>query len=219
MANLLTKIKDLIIADLNETRPHKEKQNPIELLNQYLRQCEQETEKVGKLVERQSSLKDEFTREYYQAIERAEKRKHQAEIASKAGETELYQFASAEHQQYIERAERLNTSLATVTEQLTELQKKHEEMKHKLKDMHLRRMELMGRENVTRANIKINQVSETNSYSDQFSSKFKDIENYLERLEHKVNNTFFHSTIDARMEQLEKEMEKQEDKAVKLTKE
>ena len=27
-------------------------------------------------------------------------------------------------------------------------------MKHKLKDMHIRRMELMGRENVTRANHK-----------------------------------------------------------------
>ncbi|MEH7505874.1 PspA/IM30 family protein [Neobacillus drentensis] len=219
MANLLTKIKDLIIADLNETRQHKEKQNPNELLNKYLRQCEQETEKVGKLVERQSSLKDEFTREYHQATERAEKRKHQAEIASKAGETELYQFATAEQQQYAERAQRLNASLAQVTEQLSELVRKHEEMKQKVKDMQLRRMELMGRENVTRANLKINQVSESNSYSDQFSSKFKDIENYLERLEHKVNHSFFHSTIDARMEQLEKEMEKQEDNAVKLSKE
>jgi lia operon protein LiaH len=219
MANLLTKIKDLIIADLNETRQLKEKQNPIALLNQYLRQCEQETEKVGKLVERQSSLKDEFTREYHQSTERSEKRKHQAEIALKAGETELYQFASAEHQQYSERAQRLNSSLAQVTEQLSELVRKHEEMKQKLKDMHLRRMELMSRENVTRANLKINQVSESTSYSDQFSTRFKDIENYLERLENKVNNSFFHSTIDARVEQLEKEMSKQEDKSVKLTKE
>ncbi len=219
MANLLTKIKDLIIADLNETRQHKEKQSPIALLNQYLRECEQETEKVGKLVERQASLKEEFTREYHQATERAEKRKYQADIASNAGESELYQFASAEHQQYAERAERLKTSLAQVSEQLSELERKHDEMKHKLKDMHLRRMELMGRENVTRANLKINQVSESNSYSDQFSSKFKDIENYLERLEQKVNQSFFHSTIDARMEQLEKEMGKQVEQSVKLTKE
>ncbi|MBT2737596.1 PspA/IM30 family protein [Bacillus sp. ISL-7] len=219
MANLLTKIKDLIIADLNETRQHKEKQNPIDLLNQYLRQCEQETEKVGKLIERQSSLKAEFTREYHQATERAEKRKYQAEIALKAGETELYQFASAEHQQYSERAQRLNVSLAQVIEQLRELERKHEEMKQKLKDMHLRRMELMGRENVTRANIKINQVSESNSYSDQFSSKFKDIENYLERLEHKVNHSYFQSTIDARIEQLEKEKSEQDDNPVNLTKE
>jgi len=219
MANLLTKIKDLIIADLNEARQIKEKQSPIALLNQYLQECEQETEKVGKLIERQASLKEEFTREYLQATERAEKRKHQAEIASNAGETELFQFASAEHQQYAERAERLKTSLAQVTEQLSELERKHDEMNHKVKDMHLRRMELMGRENVTRANLKINQVSDSSSYSDQFSSKFKDIENYLERLEQKVNQSFFHSTIDARMEQLEKEMGKQDELSVKLSKE
>lgn len=219
MANLLTKIKDLIIADLNETRQHKEKQNPIDLLNQYLRECEQETEKVGKLIERQSSLKAEFTREYHQATERAEKRKYQAEIALKAGETELYQFAAAEHQQYSERAQRLNASLAQVIEQSRELERKHEEMKQRLKDMHLRRMELMGRENVTRANIKINQVSESNSSSEQFSSKFKDIENYLERLEHKGKHSCFQSTIDARIEQLEKEISEQDDNPVNLTKE
>ena len=86
MANLFTKIKDIIVADLNETLHQGEKQNPIGLLNQYLRQCEQETEKVGKLVERQSHLKDEFTRELRLATELAEKRKYQAEVASKAGE-------------------------------------------------------------------------------------------------------------------------------------
>ncbi|MEH7308941.1 PspA/IM30 family protein [Neobacillus drentensis] len=219
MANLLTKIKDLIIADLNESRQHKGQQNPIALLNQYLRECEQETEKVGRLVERQASLKAEFTRECFQATEWSEKRKHQAEIALKAGETELYQFAAAEHQQYAERAERLKTSLANVTDQLNELERKHEEMKQKLKDMHLRRMELMGRENVTRANLKINHVSESNSLTEQFSSKFKDIENYLERLEQRVNHSSIHSTFDARVEQLEKEMAKQDDPSVKLTKE
>jgi lia operon protein LiaH len=214
MTNLFTKIKDIIIADLNETIDRKEKQNPISLLNQYLRQCEQETAKVIKLVERQYSLKDELTREYNQAAETAEKRKYQAEIALKAGETELYHFASAELQQYTDRAKRLNDSLAQITEQLTQLESKYEEMKQKLKDMHFRRMELMGRENVTRANMQINQVMEP--YANQSSSKFKDIENYLDRLENKVNSSFFRSTIDARIAQIEKELE---DKPVNLIKE
>ncbi|WP_420491879.1 hypothetical protein [Neobacillus niacini] len=41
----------------------KENQNPIVLLNQYLRKYEQEIEKVGKLLERQTALKDESTKE------------------------------------------------------------------------------------------------------------------------------------------------------------
>src|SRR5919205_574821 len=111
MTNLLTRIKDILVADLNEALNKKENQNPIAMLNQYLRECELETEKVGKLVGRQLQLQDEFSKEYSEAIKLAEKRKHQAEVASSAGETELYQFAVAEQQHYEERAERLQASL------------------------------------------------------------------------------------------------------------
>jgi lia operon protein LiaH len=214
MTNLFTRIKNTITADLHEAIDQKEKQNPIALLNQYLRQCELETEKVRKLVERQYTLKDEFTREYHQASEFAEKRKHQAEIASKAGKMELYQFASAESQQYAERAQRLSASLEQVKAQLGDLERKYQEMKHKLKDMHIRRMELMGRENVTRANHRMNQVLESNSYSDQSFSRFKEIENYLDRLEHQVNSSYYRSTIDARIAQIEKEMKIEESKSI-----
>lgn len=74
MTNLFTRIKNTITADLHEALDHKEKQNPIALLNQYLRQCELETEKVRKLLERQYTLKDEFQKEYQQAVELAEKK-------------------------------------------------------------------------------------------------------------------------------------------------
>src|SRR3954466_7709781 len=150
MANLFSRIKNVVLADLHGVLDQKEQKNPITLLNQYLRECEQETEKVRKLVERQYRLKDEFTREYNQAVELAAKRKHQAEIASQAGEAELHQFALNEQQQYEERVARLKELVAQSNGQLTDLEQKYEEMKHKLKDMNIRRLELMGRENVTR---------------------------------------------------------------------
>jgi lia operon protein LiaH len=118
MTNLFARVKNTITADLHEALDHKEKQNPIALLNQYLRQCEQETEKVRNLLERQYTLKDEFQREFQQAVELAEKRTYQAEVSLKAGETELYQFATSEQQQYTERANRLRASLEQVNGQL-----------------------------------------------------------------------------------------------------
>ena len=151
MANLFSRIKNTVLADLHEALDHKEQKNPIALLNQYLRECEQETEKVRKLLERQYRLKDEFTREYRQAVDLSAKRKHQAEIASQAGETELYQFAANEQEQYEARATRLKEIMEQANGQLVELEQKYEEMKHKLKDMNIRRLELMGRENITRA--------------------------------------------------------------------
>lgn len=206
MTNLFTRLKDMIAADLHEAMDNKEKKNPIALLNQYLRQSELETEKVRKLVERQYSLKDEFTRELRFAKDMANKRKHQADVAQRAGEMTLFEFAANEANQYEERVIRLENSLQTVQSQLNNLEKKYEEMKHKLKDMHIRRMELMGRENVTRANHRIDQVLDSNQYSDHSFSKFQEIENYLDRLEHQVNSSYFRSTIDAKIAQLEKEM-------------
>jgi lia operon protein LiaH len=214
MSNLLTRIKNTIMADLHEAMDQKEKQNPIALLNQYLRESEQETEKVRKLLERQYLLKEEFMKEQSHAGELAAKRKHQAEVAQQAGETELYQFAQSEAQQYAERSERLSSSLEQINGQLVELERKYQEMKHKLKDMNIRRMELMGRENVTRANNKINQVLEADTYSNKAFSRFGEIENYLDRLEQRVNHSFIRSTIDERIAQLEKERKVDESKSI-----
>ncbi|MBU8880472.1 PspA/IM30 family protein [Bacillus sp. FJAT-29790] len=210
MANLFTRMKNTVLADIHEALDQKEKKNPITLLNQYLRECELETEKVRKLLERQYSLKEEFTRELRYAQELAGKRKRQAEIASQAGENELYLFASEEHTQFEDRAARLKVTLNQVVQQLVELERKYEEMKHKLKDMHIRRMELMGRENMTRAQAKMNQVLDNNTYSNQSFSKFQEIESYLDRLEHQVNSSYHRNTIDARIAQLEKDLKKEE---------
>jgi lia operon protein LiaH len=205
MANLFSRIKNAVLADLHGVLDQKEQKNPIALLNQYLRECEQETEKVRQLVERQYRLKDEFTREYNQAVELAAKRKHQAEIASQAGEAELHQFALNEQQQYEERVARLKELVAQSNGQLTDLEQKYEEMKHKLKDMNIRRLELMGRENVTRAQHKMNQVLDNQTYSNQTYSRFQDIESYLDRLEQQVNSSYYRNTIDSKIAQLEKQ--------------
>lgn len=210
MTNLFTRIRNTVIADLNDVLDQKENKNPIALLNQYLRECEDETEKVKKLVERQFALKQGFAREYHEADELATKRKAQAEIALKAGEMELHSFASQEAMHYEERAARLKESLRYTESQLHELEQKYEEMKHKLKDMHIRRMELMGKENVSRAQLQISKVINNDAYSNKPYSRFQEIETYLDRIEQQVNTNFTRHTIDARIAKLEKEMKEQE---------
>jgi phage shock protein A len=213
--SLFNRIKNSIAADLHEVMDEKEKKNPIAVLNQHLRQCENEVEKVRKLLERQYVLKDEFTRELSQAQNLAEKRKHQAEIASRAGESQLHEFALQEQSQYEERVVRLTDIKNQAIKHLVDLEKKYEEMKHKLKDMNLKRMELMGRENVVRANYRMNQVLEPSSgLTNKAFSSFSDMENYIERLEQKVNSDFYRNTIDARIAQLEKELKNEESHSI-----
>lgn len=210
MSNLFTRIKNTVMADLHEALDQKEKKNPIALLNQYLRECELETEKVRKLLERQNQLKDQFTSEHHQAVEMAEKRKYQSDIAMKAGETELQLFAAQEQAQYEERAARLQEALVNASKQELELERKYEDMKHKLKDMQIRQLELMGRENVSRAHYRMDQVLDNNAYSDKAHSRFVEMETYLDHLEHQVNSSYYRNTIDGRIAQLEKEFKSKE---------
>lgn len=207
MSNIWTRMKDSVSADLHNMLDEKEQKNPLASLNQYLRQSEQEKEKVRKLVERQYKLKDEFTREYHKAQEMADKRLKQAGIAEKAGEEEMHAFAVKEHEEYQARADRMKTSREEAVGQLETLEQKYEEMKHKLKDMQLRRMELMGRENVANANHQISQVIEDTS--DKLFSRFEELEQYIEGLEYKVNSSYYRSTFDSKMAKLEKEMQDQ----------
>lgn len=210
MASVFERMKNVILADIHEILDEKEKKNPIAMLNQYLRECEKETEKVRKLVERQYLLKDEFTREYHHALEMAEKRKKQSEIAERAGEAELFEFAQSEHMQYAERAARLKEAKEKAEEQLVQLERKYEELKHKLKDMQLKRMELMGRENIARAQYRMNKWLENPAYSETPFRRFAEIERYLERLEYQVNSDYFRHTIDAKIAQLEKRLKNEE---------
>ncbi|MBK5443187.1 MULTISPECIES: PspA/IM30 family protein [Peribacillus] len=210
MSNLFSRMKQTISADFHDLLDKKEQKNPIGMLNQYLRQCEQEAEKVGKLVERQYLLKEEFTREYSQAQNLAEKRKHQAEIAKQAGEIDLMEFALKENLHYEDRVLSLKEAQKSAEVQLDELERKYEEMKHKLKDMHLKRMELMGRENIARANHRINRVLNAGSSDAKPIAKFDEMEQYIDRIENQVHSDYNRHTIDARIVQLEKEMEQKE---------
>jgi lia operon protein LiaH len=215
MANILQRIKDTVMSDLHDALDKKEKKNPISVLNHYLRQCEQEVERVRKLVERQYLLKEEFTKEYQHAVKLAEKRQYQAEVASKANETELHEFALQEQKYYEERAERIANLKVRASNELAELERKYEEMKHKLKDMYIKRMELMGRENIARAHNKMNNVLESSSgYNNASFSKFDEIETYLDQLEHGVNSSYYRNTIDAKIAKLEKETKKEETEAI-----
>ncbi len=216
MANLFSRIKQTISADFHEVLDKKEQKNPISMLNQYLRDCEREVEKVRTLVERQNLLKEEFVREYHQASSLAEKRKSQAAVAEKAGEAELMEFANREHQQYEERAHNLKLSLEKVSQDLSSLEQKYEEMKHRLKDMYIKRMELMGRENVARATHRMNQVVDSGKAEHSYT-KFNEMESYLDRLEHQVNSSYHRNTIDTRIAVLEKEMNESEEKTHSLS--
>ncbi|WP_226036210.1 PspA/IM30 family protein [Aquibacillus saliphilus] len=203
MANLFNRIKDTITADFNEMLDQKEQKNPISHLNQYVRECEQEVRRMKQLVEKQYVIKQEFTTELNKAESMATKRKRQAELALEADEQELHQHALEEQAQYENRLTKLKDILAENVKELEQLEMKYVQMKQKLKDLYVKRMELTGRENIARANKGMNKVLHSDLAA-KSASKFSEMESYIERLENQVKSDYRLHTLDARLAELDK---------------
>lgn len=191
------RLKYTVQEDLNEIFYGKKEENPIKKLNQYLAEAEQRTAEVGKLIERQGQLKEELEKERQDAELMAMKRRRQLELAESAGETELVSFAQSEVAAYEGRMATLSASIQEATHEVLSLERKFEEMKHRVKDMRVRQLQLMGKENVARAEKKMErfQVPEM--------SVLDDLHSYIESVGGKQTAASA-SSMEERLDSLEK---------------
>jgi lia operon protein LiaH len=210
MTTLWNRFKYTVEADLHSLFDKKEKKNPIAMLNQYIREAEKQTGETGKLLERQGQLKKELEKEYTASNEMLNKRQKQLTLANATGEHDLVLFAEQEVTAYSQRSEVLADSIRRAGEELFQLERKFEEMKHKVKDMKVRQLQLMGKENVVRANHRMDQIlsPEAVQQTDKRLSTFNEMEEYIEKLGKQIDREHEISNMEQRLESLEKEEEK-----------
>lgn len=209
MHDFFEKMKQAIKEDFQEISSKEKQSSPVSLLNKYLRECEGEVKKAAKLIDRQKLLKDEFHTEWTQTEKMAEKRKQQGAIALEAGAEDLAEIAVREQAQYEERAERLKQAYENSVKQLEELEHKYKEMQLKLKDMQMKRLELMGQENMVMMKNKMNKVLKEAEFGSA-AENFESIGMSFEREEKKANDEYEISIFDARIQQLAKDMNKED---------
>ncbi|RKQ18069.1 PspA/IM30 family protein [Lysinibacillus endophyticus] len=196
---LLKRFKYTIEADLHEMFDKKERKNPIAMLNQYIREAEKQTEQTGKLLTRQAQLKEQLEKELKETTEMLEKRSNQLQLAQANGEEDLILFATQEVEAYKTRQVTLATSLEKADEEFISLERKFETMKHKIKDMKVRQLQLMGKENVTRAHHKMDNVLKSNDETD-----FNELSSYIDNLANNIEKDYERTQLEARLAQLEK---------------
>lgn len=199
MMGLLKRFKYTIEADLHEMFDKKERKNPIAMLNQYIREAEKQTEQTGKLLTRQAQLKEQLEKELKETTEMLEKRSNQLQLAQANGEEDLILFATQEVEAYKTRQVTLATSLEKANEEFISLERKFETMKHKIKDMKVRQLQLMGKENVTRAHHKMDNVLKSNDETD-----FNELSSYIDNLANNIEKDYERTQLEARLAQLEK---------------
>ena len=146
------------------------------MLNQYIREAEKQTEQTGKWLERQGKLKQELEKELETTIKWWKNVNNQLELATASGEEDLIAFAQAEVNAYIRKSQlSYTTSIIQTTEELFGLERKFEEMKHKVKDMKVRQLQLMGKENVTRAHHQMDRMLQPEQKEKNFGT-FQEME-------------------------------------------
>lgn len=197
--NLFQRFKYSLEADLHHVFDKKEQKNPIAMLNQYIREAEKQTEQTGKLLERQGQLKEKLAVEFKENAELLAKREAQLTLAIASNEQDLIDFATDEVAAYTARNNTLQASIEASTREYFELERKFETMKHKIKDMKVRQLQLMGKENVTRAHHQMDNMLTKNK-----QTNFEDLEAYIDKLAHQINKNHAVTTFEARLAELEK---------------
>ncbi|ACA39291.1 PspA/IM30 family protein [Lysinibacillus sp. fkY74-1] len=197
--NLFQRFRYTVEADLHQLFDKKEQKNPIAMLNQYIREAEKQTEETGKLLERQGQLKEKLEQEYQQNADLLAKRESQLTLAKTSGEQDLIDFAMDEVTAYTARNHTLQASIEASTREYFELERKFETMKHKIKDMKVRQLQLMGKENVTRAHHQMDGMIAKNN-----KTNFEDLEAYIDKLAYQIDKDHEVTTFEARLAQLEK---------------
>jgi len=197
MMDLLKRFRYTLEADLHALFDKKEEKNPIAMLNQYIREAEKMTEQTEKLLERQRKLKEELEQKLKATGEMLEKRTKQLELAKASGEEDLILFAAQEVEVYKSRQNILSESLEQAANEIIQLEQKFEMMKHKIEDMKVRQLQLMGKENVVRANVKMNRVFDSNDMD------FQNLSTYIDHLSNKIEKNYEHTQLETRLALLE----------------
>lgn len=202
--NLLQRLKYAIESDF-KVEPKAE--NPLARLNQYINEAEAQTNDTKKYLERQVSLKQHLEAQLTEAQEILAKREEQLQLAKQAGEQDLIVFAETEQAVYTSRVQLLSQSIHNTTNELIALEQKHEQMKHKIEDMKIRQLQLMGYENNVRANYHMDAM--LNPETQKHVSTVDDMRYYIDNLQSPTQVVDPTSSLEARLNALQHEAPKQ----------
>lgn len=206
MTNIFKRFFTTVEAEVNFALDKKESKNPAVMLTKYLHDAEKQVAATGKLLARQAQLKTKLEQELATATNMLEKREAQLQLAEQSNEQDLIAFAAQEVSIYQNRKATLEDSITLTASQYLDMERRYEEMKHKIKDMRVRQLQLMGKENVTRANHTMNAILQ--GKADSAVQNFESAERYIDNLAVDITAQQQESMYEYRLAKLQQQPEK-----------
>ncbi|GED54855.1 PspA/IM30 family protein [Brevibacillus borstelensis] len=151
---IFKRLRDLTVASVNDALDSME--DPVVMLNQYMRDMEVEIGQVEVAVAKQVALEKKFHQQWEEAVALAEKRDRQVKLALTEGEDLLARRALADKKQYELRAQEYEALYLTASEAAQQMREKLAELKEEFYKMRAKKFTLMARAQVAKTQKQVN---------------------------------------------------------------
>lgn len=178
--SIFKRLRTLTVASVNDLIDSME--DPVVMLNQYMRDMEAEIGQVEVAVARQVALEKRFRQQYEEAIAMVEKRERQVTLALSAGDDELARRALIDKKHHESRVEEYGTLFQSAHESAQQMREKLAELKDEFYKLRAKKFTLMSRAQVARTQKQVNQAI-SGMYSESASKGFARMEEKVIRME------------------------------------
>ncbi|OEF99316.1 phage shock protein A [Vulcanibacillus modesticaldus] len=202
--SLFKRLSDLTKASLNELLDKAE--DPIKMLNQYLRELEQDIAEAEVAVAKQIAIEKKFKQQLEEAQEMVEKREQQAMKALEAGNEELARKALIDKKVHQEKVDDFKVQYENAKSNADQLRKQLREMKDEFENMKNKKATLVARAEAAKAQKKINKTM-SNFGTDNAAKGFERMSEKVLELEAEAEASMelkkMNSTLDDELAALE----------------
>lgn len=133
-------------------------EDPVKMIEQILRELDQDIAKVTAAVTTQMAVEQRFERELRQAVETVEKRDQQARKALEMGDEDLARQALLDKKRYADKRDTLQGHYERAKATSEKLRKQLQDMKNKVDEMKAQKGSLIAQAQAANATKKINQT-------------------------------------------------------------
>jgi len=147
--SIFKRVRDITVASINEILDKVE--DPVAMLNQYLRDMESEIQKAEVAVARQDALEKKWKGLVEEMEDRAKKRDRQARLAVDVGDDRVARQALADKEYCQVKIGEYQAQYETAKEQKRSLSEQLQELKDKYYELRSKKYALVARANVASA--------------------------------------------------------------------
>jgi phage shock protein A len=156
-------------------------EDPVKMIEQILRELENDIAKVTAAVTTQMAVEKRFERELNEAIETVEKRDEQARAAIAKGEDELARQALLDKKRHSDKRDHLQVSYDNAKATSEKLRKQLQDMKNKVDEMKTQKSTLIAQAQAAQATKKITQTM-SGVGSNNLVDSFKKMEEKIQQM-------------------------------------